>query len=69
MTFLTNLGVIGILWCFRLILEGKAGKEKFESSILDFLEKVSANKRQKQKQKLYQKQMTKYTQAHSIKEV
>ena len=27
MTFLTNLGVTEILYSFRLVLEGKAGKE------------------------------------------
>ena len=39
MTFLTILGVIEILCRFRLVLEGKAGKEIPESSSLEFLEK------------------------------
>ena len=43
MTFLTILGVIEILCSFRLVLEGKAGKEIPESSRLEFLEKLSAN--------------------------
>ena len=43
MTFLTILGVIEILHSFRLVLEGKKGKEMPESSRLEFLEKLSAN--------------------------
>ena len=43
MTFLTNLGVTEILCSFKLVLEGKAGKEIPESSRLEFLEKFSAN--------------------------
>ena len=44
MTFLTILGVTEILCSFRLVLEGKTGKEIPESSRLEFLEKFSANK-------------------------
>ena len=36
--FLAILGVIEILWSFRLVLEGKIGKEIPESSRLEFLE-------------------------------
>ena len=43
MTFLTISGVTGILCSFRLVLEGKTGKEIPESSRLEFLEKFSAN--------------------------
>ena len=43
MTFLTILGHTKILCSFRLVLEGKTGKEIPESSGLDFLEKFSAN--------------------------
>ena len=43
MTFLTILGVIEILWSFRLVLEGKIGKEIPESSRLKFLEKFLVN--------------------------
>ena len=43
MTFLTILGVLEILCRFRLILEGKTGKEIPESSRLEFLEKFSEN--------------------------
>ena len=43
MTFLTILGVTEILCSFRLVLEGKAGKEIPYSSRLEFLEKFSAN--------------------------
>ena len=43
MTFSTILGVTEILCSFRLILEGKTGKEIPESSRLEFLEKFSAN--------------------------
>ena len=39
MTFLTLLGVMDILCCFRLVLEGKTGKEIPESSRFEFLEK------------------------------
>ena len=43
MTFLTILGVPEILRSFRLVLEGKTGKEMLESSRLDFLENILAN--------------------------
>ena len=43
MTFLTILGVTEILCNFRLVLEGKTGKEIPESSKLEFLEKCLAN--------------------------
>ena len=44
MTFLTILGVTEILCSsFRLVLEGKTGKEKPESSRLEFLQKFSTN--------------------------
>ena len=43
MTFLTILGVTKILCSFRLVLEGKTGKEIPESSRLEFLEKFLAN--------------------------
>ena len=43
MTFLTILGVTEILCSFTLVLVRKAGKEKPESSRLEFLEKFSAN--------------------------
>ena len=43
MTFLTILGVTEILCSFRLVLEGKAGKEIPESSRFEFLEKLLAN--------------------------
>ena len=43
MTFSTILGVMDILCSFRLVLEGKTGKEIPESSRLEFLEKVLAN--------------------------
>ena len=43
MTFLTILRVIEILCSFRLVPEGKTGKEMPKSSRLDFLEKVLAN--------------------------
>ena len=42
-TFLTILGVMEILCTFRLVLEGKTGKEIPESSRLEFLEKFLAN--------------------------
>ena len=41
-TFLTILGVTEIC-SFKLVLEGKTGKEKPESSRLEFKEKFSAN--------------------------
>ena len=43
MTFLAILGVIEILCSFRLVLEGKTGKEIPKSSRLEFLEKLSGN--------------------------
>ena len=43
MTFLTILGVIEILRSFRLVLEGKTGKEIPESSRLEFLGKLLGN--------------------------
>ena len=43
MTYLTNLEVTEILCSFRLVLEGKTGKEIPESSRLEFLEKFLAN--------------------------
>ena len=42
-TFLTILGVTEILCCFKLVLEGKTGKEIPESSRLECIEKFSAN--------------------------
>ena len=39
MTFLIILGVIEILCSFRLVLEGKTGKDIPESSRFEFLEK------------------------------
>ena len=42
MTFLTIFGVMDILCSFRLVLEGKTGKEIPESSRFDFLEKFLA---------------------------
>ena len=42
MTFLTILGVMEIC-SFRLVLEGKTGKEILESSRLEFLEKFLVN--------------------------
>ena len=42
MAFLTILGVIEILYSFRLVLEGKTGKEILESSSLELLEKFLA---------------------------
>ena len=42
MTFLTILGVTEIC-SFRLVLQGKTGKEITESSKLESLEKFSAN--------------------------
>ena len=43
MTFVTIVGVTEILCSFKLVLEGKTGKEIPESSRLEFLEKFSAN--------------------------
>ena len=43
MTFLTILGVTDILCSFRLVLEGKTGKEIPESSRFEFLGKFLAN--------------------------
>ena len=43
MTFLTILGVTEILCSFRLLREGKTGKDIPELSRLEFLEKFSAN--------------------------
>ena len=43
MTFSTILEVMGILRSFRLVLEGKTGKEIPVSSRLEFLEKFLAN--------------------------
>ena len=43
MTFLTILGVMDILCCFRLVLERKTGREIPESSRFEFLEKFLAN--------------------------
>ena len=43
MTLLPNLGVTEILYSFRLVLQGKTGKEIPESSRLEFSEKLSAN--------------------------
>ena len=42
-TFLTILVVMEILCSFRLVLEGKTGKEIPESSRFEFLEKFLAN--------------------------
>ena len=42
-TFLTILGVTEILCSFRLVLEGKTGKEMPGSSRLKFLEKFLTN--------------------------
>ena len=43
MTFLTILGVMEILCNFRLVLEGKMGKEMPESSRFEFFEKFLPN--------------------------
>ena len=43
MTFSTNLGLTEILCSFRLVLEGKTGKEIPESSRFEFVEKFLAN--------------------------
>ena len=37
------MGVTEILWSFKLVLEGKTGKETPDSSRLEFKEKFSAN--------------------------
>ena len=42
-TFLTILGVIEILYSFRLVLEGKTGKEIHKSLRLEFFDKFLAN--------------------------
>ena len=42
-TFLTILGIIEISYSFRLVLEGKTGKEMSESPRLEFLERLIAN--------------------------
>ena len=44
MAFLTKLEVTEILCSFRLVLEGKTGKEIPDSSRLQFLERFLANK-------------------------
>ena len=44
MTFLIILGVTEILCSFRLALQRETGKETPESSRLEFLEKILANK-------------------------
>ena len=43
MAFLTILRVTEVLCSFRLVLEGKTGKEIPESSRLEFLQKFVAN--------------------------
>ena len=43
MTFLTILGVAEMLCSFRLVLEGKTGKEMSEPSSLEFLERFLAD--------------------------
>ena len=43
MTFLTNLEILRILFSFRLVLEGKVGKEIPQSSRLAILENFSVN--------------------------
>ena len=43
MTFLTIFGVTEILCSFKLVLDGKTGKEIPESSRLEVSEKFSAN--------------------------
>ena len=43
MTFLIILGDTEILCSFKLVLEGKTGKDIPESSRLEFLEKFSGN--------------------------
>ena len=51
MTFLTILGVTEILCSFRLVLEGKTGKEIPKSSRLEFFEKFLASNLFYQRQK------------------
>ena len=43
MTFLSSLGVMGILCSFRLVQKGEEGKEILESLRLEFLAKFSLN--------------------------
>ena len=43
MTFLTIFRVTEILFTFKLVVEGKTGKEIPESSRLEIIEKFSAN--------------------------
>ena len=43
MIFLTILGVTEVSCSFRLVLEGKTGKDIPESSRVEFLEKILAN--------------------------
>ena len=43
MNFLTNLGVIGILCRFSLVLERKVGTKKHQSSKIDLWERISEN--------------------------
>ena len=43
MTFLTNLGVREIRCSFRLVIEGKIGKDIPDSSRLEFLEMFFVN--------------------------
>ena len=43
MTFLTILGVTEVLSSFRLVLEGKRGKDIPESLRLEFLQKFPSN--------------------------
>ena len=43
MTFLPSWGVTEILYCFRLVLDGKTDKEISGSPRLEFLEEFSAN--------------------------
>ena len=43
MAFLTILGVTEILCSFKLVIQGKTGREKPESSRSELLEKFSAN--------------------------
>ena len=43
MTFLTILGVTEVLSSFRLVLEGKTGKDIPESLRLEFLQKFPSN--------------------------
>ena len=43
MAFLTILGIAEMVCSFKLVLEGKIGKQIPKSSRLEFLEKFSAN--------------------------